>query len=432
MSTVDIDRLRRLLGGPETRWLIERVRGRMELGRALDRGVGLTDATPAQRRAIETLLGWPPRQGRTLTVRLADLDAVIRRNGLHSEGLGAAVVALTGPVIIRAEARAELDGAWANAMAPLAELVAQRPVLGPWYEAASARGLVRRLCGTPGQAAPIISSAARLLGMLPLAGTPLSQAANDVAGDAHALDHGRPLATIVLSAIRHTWWTDVVGQASPAQRRRALWDCVGVATDELSTTVLVLNLQPGEPTSGLARILSTARDSGEPLVLTLRQLSRPTPFISSRVFVCENPSVVLAAANALGRTCPPLVCGSGQPTAAVLRLLSVLCESGCSLDYHGDFDWGGIRIANLLFSRYPVRPWRFDTQSYVAQARQSLAALRGKPVEATWDRELSGAIVLHGVRVEEEAVLNDLLEDLTEFSHESGYGDVVNVPDGTT
>jgi uncharacterized protein (TIGR02679 family) len=86
------------------------------------------------------------------------------------------------------------------------------------------------------------------------------------------------------------------------------------------------------------------------------------------VFVCENPAVVLAAANALGATCPPLVCVGGQPTAAVLRLLSLLAEAGCSPRYHGDFDWGGLRIANLLWNRYPMRPWRFDTPSYVASA----------------------------------------------------------------
>jgi uncharacterized protein (TIGR02679 family) len=129
--------------------------------------------------------------------------------------------------------------------------------------------------------------------------------------------------------------------------------------------------------------------------------------------VCENPAVVLAAANALGPAGPPLVCVGGQPTAAVVRLLTHLAEAGCALHYHGDFDWGGIRIANLLWGRLPMRAWRFDTRSYVERVPRRSAPLRGRPVAAVWDPDLRPAIERHGVRLAEEAVLADLLADLT-------------------
>jgi uncharacterized protein (TIGR02679 family) len=122
--------------------------------------------------------------------------------------------------------------------------------------------------------------------------------------------------------------------------------------------------------------------------------------------------VVLSAANVLGPACPPLVCVSGQPTAAAVRLLTQLSEAGCVLYYHGDFDWGGIRIANLLWGRFPVRAWRFDTQSYVDIASRRSAPLRGRPVTAVWDPDLRATMERHGVRLEEEAVLTDLLDDL--------------------
>jgi uncharacterized protein (TIGR02679 family) len=267
-----------------------------------------------------------------------------------------------------------------------------------------------------------MASAALLLSRLPLTGVPLSQAAQDVGDSAHALDHGRPLATIVRSAIRHTWFTAPSDALSPAQLRRAEWDCVGVVTDELSTTALAINLpvvlsvpvSGAGVESGLTRLLDVAREYGEPVVLTLRQLTRhAVVFTPGPVFVCENPAVVLAAANALGPQCPPLVCVNGQPTAATLRLLTLLADAGCSLRYHGDFDWGGIRIANLLWSRFAVSPWRYDTRSYLDQASRSSGPLRGTPAEAAWDVELSGAISRRGVRLEEEAVLDDLLADLT-------------------
>jgi uncharacterized protein (TIGR02679 family) len=415
MSTVDLDRLRRVLGRDETRWLIERLRKRLAAGQPLSGRVTRSAATPEQRRAIDTLLGRPPRLGQSLTVPLDELDAVIRRSGLHPEGLEGAIVALTGPVVRRAEVRAEQEQAWASALAPLTDVVARRPALRPWFDRAVARGLIKRLCGAPANAAPVVASTARLLDRLPVAGVPLSQLANDVAGEAHALDPGRPLSAIVLSAVRRTWWTGATEPPTPAQRRRALWDCVGVLTDELSSTVLTLNLPVSRPVdANLARIVATAAEAGEPLVLTLRQLTRSVvAFQPKPVFVCENPAVVLAAANTLGAACPPLVCVSGQPTAAVLRLLSQLSESGCPLYYHGDFDWGGIRIANLLWGRFPMRAWRFDTQSYVAGVSRRSAPLRGRPVTAVWDPDLRATIERHGVRVEEEAVLTDMLADLT-------------------
>lgn len=416
MSTVDFERLRRLLGGDDTRRVVERIRRRLAAGRPLTGSMRLPSATLAERRAIERLLGRPPGLGQSVTVPLDDLDAVIRRSGLHPEGLEGAVLALTGPVVRRAEARAEQEQAWASALAPLADVVDRRPALRPWFERALAQGLVKRICGAPADSAPVIASAARVLDRLPVAGIPLSQLATDAAGDAHALRPGRPLSTILLSAIRRTWWAGATEPpASSAQRRRALWDCVGVLTDELSSTVLSLNLPPSRPAgTELATILATAAEAGEPLVLTLRQLSRSRVVFEPRpVFVCENPAVVLAAANTLGPACPPLVCVSGQPTAAGLLLLTQLSEAGCALRYHGDFDWGGIRIANLLWGRFPMQPWRFDTQSYVERVSRRSAVLRGRPVPAVWDPELHATIERHGVRLEEEAVLADLLADLT-------------------
>ena len=361
MSTVDIAWLRKVLGREEIRWVVERVRLRLEQGRSLEGSVSLAEATAAQRRAVEGLLGRAPRLGRSLTVTLNDLDAVIRRSGLHPEGLGPAVVALTGPVVLRAEVRAELADAWAAALEPLCEIVARRPELSPWYEAASARGLVKRACGTPAEAVPVVAAAARLLGLLPLAVTPLAQVANDVAGDAHALDHGRSLSTIVASAIRSTWWTARIEALSPAQRRRAIWDSVGIITDELSTTALALNLCVGDTRSGLARILHIARECGEPIVLTLRQLIRHTvTFDPGVVFVCENPAVVIAAANALGSS-------SGRCARRVrFRGRSVLGAHGGE----PSGDDGGVKARSSLCARRgwcrevrPSRPIRRTTRS---------------------------------------------------------------------
>ncbi len=117
------------------------------------------------------------------------------------------------------------------------------------------------------------------------------------------------------------------------------------------------------------------------------------------------------AADRLGADCPPLVCVNGQPSAAVRRLLRLCAGAGAQIWYHGDFDWGGLRIANGLCTELPVHPWRFGTADYCAVAAGH--PLLGPPVTAAWDPDLAAAMAERGLAVEEELVLDDLIDDLT-------------------
>ncbi|MEU2157133.1 TIGR02679 domain-containing protein [Streptomyces sp. NPDC019396] len=122
-AALDDPRLRRLLGVPELEWLVERVRGRLVAGQSLTGAVSLATPTPGQRSAVERLLARPPGGGRSLTVRLEAVDAVLRRSGISPDGLAAAVTALTGPVTPLAQIRAEQEAAWDRAYTPLEALV---------------------------------------------------------------------------------------------------------------------------------------------------------------------------------------------------------------------------------------------------------------------------------------------------------------------
>jgi uncharacterized protein (TIGR02679 family) len=106
-----------------------------------------------------------------------------------------------------------------------------------------------------------------------------------------------------------------------------------------------------------------------------------------------------------------VVCTSGQPGAAVLHLLRQLASAGAVLRYHGDFDWGGLRIGNVVFARVPAAPWRFRAADYRAAAQRG-QNLTGIPVVAAWDSELGAAMHRTGIAVEEEHVIDDLLTDL--------------------
>ena len=96
--------------------------------------------------------------------------------------------------------------------------------------------------------------------------------------------------------------------------------------------------------------------NGEPLWLTLRQLVRNQPAWHDvdTILVVENPSVLALAADTLGTACPPLVCTNGQPRAAAMVLLRSLAAGGVRLRHHGDFDWAGLTIGNLLHRRLPI------------------------------------------------------------------------------
>lgn len=415
-------RLRRALGGPDTAWLVERLRRRIASGRELTGTISLARPTPAQRRAVESLLGRPPRPGDSVGVPLATLDAVVRRGGLHPDGLAAAVRELVGPVTNEAAERAAEAEAWNAALEPLAHLAGPAAT---WGAAPTTSSLVRRLAGDPAGAARLVGELAAVLAALPADGVPLARLAARATGDAHALDRRRPLATLVLSAIRAGWWRgegDTSGpdgtasgpDGTPAQRRRLLWDTVGVLVDELSSTVLTLGV-PFAAGSALEGLVAPARGGGEPVVLTLRQVARsPIGWVAPAVFACENPAVVAAAADQFGPACPPLVCLGGQPSIAALHLLAAAAAAGATIHYHGDFDWGGVRIGNLLHQRLAWRPWRFDASAFRAlPADRRGGPLAGAAVVAQWDPDLTAALIADGRRVEEELLLEDLLADLS-------------------
>jgi uncharacterized protein (TIGR02679 family) len=83
------------------------------------------------------------------------------------------------------------------------------------------------------------------------------------------------------------------------------------------------------------------------------------------VLICENVTVLAAVANRLGARSGPLICIDGQPKTAARLLLNLLGSAKVRLAYHGDFDWPGIGIANLILQRHQAVPWRMSVDSYL-------------------------------------------------------------------
>lgn len=344
-------------------------RERIERHRLGPRSVITVDLTEAERREVGQLLkaGWA-----------ASRDPVptrVLRQELQSHGctLEELLVATTGPLRdVPAEEAGRRADAALERRAGLDRLVAllgtvpveaQRVV-----EAALVRWVIRRR--PPLERADAV---AEVLAALPGADEPvlLSVLAARVAKDAHALDKSRPLGRAVARflALRATIEPAIsvaglevamAGFVDPVRSGegwRAAWSAGGVACDAISSQVLVLNL----PLAGDAPAVRLCRAApGEPVWLTLRSLTgRLALARPGAVFVCENPSVVEAAADRLGSASAPLVCTFGRPGLAALRLLDALHPSA-TLRVRADGDVAGRSIVASLLDRYPAAErWRF-------------------------------------------------------------------------
>ncbi|WP_327006845.1 TIGR02679 family protein [Dactylosporangium sp. NBC_01737] len=373
-----------------------------------------------QREAVGQLLG--RAVGSEAGIDLAALDRLLRSSAAGA-GLVDVVEAITGPIPDRrAAAAAEQDRRaslreQALAAASTAGLDGQ-VWLTEWLDRAFRGGIAGRL---PSQETHrLLTRAITTLGLI-LAGTgglwSRGELAEQVTGTAHGLDDDTLLNRLVLRGIALATTGQAEAPAS-AVDRRALWESVGVAGDTVATTALTYGLVPlgdGWQATQLRERASHHREAH----LTLRDLRQllPIRLAPQTVYVCENPRVLEAAAQARVRAA--MVCTLGNPTAVTLALIdAVAANDGVRLRYHGDFDWPGVAIAGRLMRRTGAGPWRFTAADYEAAVLATRDPdtpphqLSGAPVATAWDPDLATAMLREGVAVHEERVTEALLADL--------------------
>ncbi|MGH3202153.1 MAG: TIGR02679 domain-containing protein [Streptosporangiaceae bacterium] len=304
LTTEERDQVGKLLG---TRWVLS---GRQVGAKALAEAVGSLGSD------LETLL---TSYGGSLRDRPAEKAASLRR-AEHERARAADVLAVAG--------------------VPSATAAA-------WV---ARRGVPR--AGT-GQLFELASRCALVWPKLPAVGGPtvlLTVLAAEALGDPHALDRGSSAAVGVLRLLGY----DV---PATAESWRAAWDEIGVACDPVSSRVLVLNLALR---GDAAACRLTGAAGSEPLWLTWRSLTGVFGTDARDVYVCENPSVLIAAADQLGSRSLPLVCMNGRPSAAARRLLTCLASGGTVLHVRADDDAAGREIVSGLNAVVPgMRLWRY-------------------------------------------------------------------------
>lgn len=380
------------------------VHRRLSSGHAVTRlRVGPMD--DEQRGALADLLGLERLPQRHHSLSMSRLESVVANVCGHS--VTEVVAELIGPVADRAGDRDRQREARQRLWEWLGEheVVAAQPALYDWVEQMRRNGV---LDGSITTTRAVLSEALRVLERLPAEGIPLPALATEMLGDPHALDGGTRRAGMVLRALACLYGTD---PPDGAEQRRALWERAGVAEDELSASVLVAGLQPsGENVA--CRVLRVCAEYGEAAALTLAQLRQSVRVPERDVWVVENPTVLTLALRRFGTFCPPMICTSGWPNSAAIRLLRALAETGTALHYHGDFDGEGVRIAAHVLAKTGALPWRMSAADYVEALPDGAAPPVGRVTEAPWDAELAAAMREHGTAVPEEQVTQRLLDEL--------------------
>lgn len=435
---------RSYLAHPELSGVWQAVRNQLERRGLAVTGSVTVDLDEAAAARLNGLVGavgprWRPGRRR---VDLTVLDRALRSSAAAA-GLVCVVAELTGPLVDRAAVRAAEDQVRSDLWSMLDDALARAGLAGAPWVAAFTEGLRRSglLTRAGADAARVVAETGTVLAALDLArvtgagedpadGTApveLGELATRATGDAHGLDEGRVTPRVVLRAAAAAGGVPVPATAAA---RRELWTLLGVVPDRVSGTVLTWGLRP--PGDGQwAQSMRARADLGVVTHLTLQELDlvgvlpadanagageEPVRLVGDgvRVWACENPQVVQAAARAGVRG--PLVCTSGNPSGAGWRLLSALVGSGVEVGYHGDFDWPGIAIADRMY-RLGVRPWRMGAVDYEAALTATAASgerlmLSGTPRSTPWDEALAAAMRHHQTGVHEEALTDTLLADL--------------------
>lgn len=340
------------LPGPQK--VLTAARRRIEAGHSLAGSPLQVTLTPGERTEVARILGitWE-RSGRAVGAK-----ALVRAIGEHGVEVADLLAATGDPV---RDLRAERNAAKRNAEAERQRAAKALLDAGVSPTAATAwldrRGIPA--AGT-GQLADLAMRCASVWEVLPQLNTGrmlLTVLAAKALDDPHGLDRGSSTATAVLRLLGHEL-------PDSAETWRLAWEGHGIDCDPVSSRVLVLNLR----LDGDAPCTRLTQASGsEPLWLTLRSLTgtfRTSATPDAEVYVCENPSVLIAAADQLGEHCRPLVCTNGRPSAATLRLLTGLAEGGTALNVRADDDAAGQEIVAALRREIPsAKLWRFEVRT---------------------------------------------------------------------
>ena len=182
--------------------------------------------------------------------------------------------------------------------------------------------------------------------------------------DPHALDSGTLCGKLFLHLLS---FRSGLEAPANAEQRDSLYYENGILCDSISSLVtqVGLVLLAGTEEHPACRLF---RQRKEICTLSLANLSGLTGARSpsGKAYIVENEMVFTQLCDHAPQFHSPLICTSGQPSVAALRLLDLLAREGTQLFYSGDFDGKGLSIAAQLCGRCPnlLKPWHIGISDY--------------------------------------------------------------------
>ena len=359
----------------------------------------LRDCTLQEKREIASFLTRPLSPGSTLKIRLIVFEQALEYS-FHCSLLDLLNAFYPGErIVTRAELRSRHATHQEHFRASLASLTQALP------QDSNGRAWLER--GAHGQAwlyaryknvaseeqqrqVTLARYIARIIDALPSPDRPerLALFAQRTSGDPHMLDSTRAAGRLFLLALSdlqqlHSGAIAIesgdnapemdVPPTTAAQQELRLYQAAGLLVDTISSNVAVFNLANAICSDGTVDPLPETAGK-RVLLLPLRQLiawQSAAPALDN-IYVFENPQVFEEVIAGLdihqARALPTLICSSGWPSVAAIRLFDLLLADAPTrhLHYSGDFDLKGLQIAAHLMARYPGRchPWRFDPDAY--------------------------------------------------------------------
>ena len=133
---------------------------------------------------------------------------------------------------------------------------------------------------------------------------------------------------------------------------RELLQCVGIVPDNISSLVHAFGIRLKKQEIWHPAYEAFCR-CGEPYVLTMENLKGITEVqpVGTCVYIVENEMVFSYLMEQVQGKNVSLLCTSGQPRYAALKLISLIVQSGIPIYYSGGLDPDGIGIADRLWQR---------------------------------------------------------------------------------
>ena len=380
----------------------------------------LPDASPEECGAARALFGRPFSP--PLRVKTADFEAALQSTPFRGVTLKEVLEQYFGaPIRTRQEIQDRLDRRMGEMLARCRE-AAESALCRRWLEElACQRGegyqLIRQSFPRDGEGTErAILQACRGAAWLerhPGERVRLAVLSAYATSDPHALDGNTLGGKLFLHLLSMGAGTAFPGAA---EKRAALYYDRGILWDSIASSVTQVGLRlyvEGEEHPAY-RAFRLGSEAG---TLTLTNLAGVTggDSPSGRAYLVENQMVFTQLCDRAAAFRSPLICTSGQPAVAVIRLLDLLAAGGTELFYSGDFDGRGLSIAQQLLVRYPncLRLWHMGEEDYrrcrseVPLSEESRALLRG--CEGTVLAPLAQAVGQRG-RVGYQELLLPLLQ----------------------